>query len=273
METSSRKIDFSNELTLIPFSDLHLGSRACSERKIDRLFQKILNTHDCYAIGLGDYADLVVKNDMKRFMGSCTKAELLNTLDAAINQQRNIVIEKLKPLADAGKLLGLAEGNHEYSIKQHHSYDIMQDICKALAVPYLGYSFFYNLVLSKKGTRRGVVTIYGHHGFGSSKRGGSAINKREDLTMKYDADIYLMGHDHHAGGKRLVRLYADKGATPRIVQKPIIVAATGSFLKTSISGDITYSEKAGYMPNFLGAVEITIDYTGSFHDLEMHIKE
>lgn len=273
METASRKIDYKDVLTIIPFSDLHLGSRSCAEGKIDRLFKRIVDTPDCYAIGLGDYADLVIKNDIKRFMGSCTKDELLNCLDSAVNEQRNLVVRKLQPLADAGKLIGLLEGNHEESIKKHHSFDIMQDICERLKVPNLGYSCFFNLVLSKKGNRRGVVTIYAHHGFGWSKKVGSAMNRREDLMGKYDADLILLGHDHFCGGTRLVRLYATTADKPKIKEKPVIIAATGTYHKTAIQGYTSYSERAGYPPQPLGSVEITIDYTGHENDLEMHIKE
>ena len=275
MEVFAKELKFKEKLRLIPFSDLHLGSRAATETKFKRLVDWILSKPDTYAIGLGDYCDAVLRQDMKRFSGKCTKDELLDLLDSAINEQRNLVIKYLKPLADNGRLLGLCEGNHEESLKKHHSFDMLKDVCHALNVPYLGFSFFYRLTLSKiekKPTKRSLV-IYGHHGFGSSRKPGASLNRKVDMISSYDADIILMGHDHHKFGSRMIKLGITPYGIPRIVHKPVIVAATGSFLKSVVQGDTTYSEKYGYRPNDIGVVRIDIRMSGRFHDFDIHCSE
>lgn len=274
MELHTSKVVFKEKLRLIPFSDLHLGSRAASESKFRKLVDWVLKKEDTYMIGLGDYADLVTRQDLKRFAGKCTKDDLLDMLDSAVNEQRDLVIKHLKPIADASRLLGLASGNHEYSYKKYHSFDLMKDVCKELKVPHLGYSFFYRWVISKgKGLSVRNVTIYGHHGFGSSRRSGGAMNKRELIMAQYDADIVLMGHDHHKFGSRYIRLSVSQSGVPKIIHKPVILAATGSFLKTVVEGDLTYSEQFGYPPNDIGVVRIDIDLKGHDRDLDIHVSE
>ena len=274
MQAAASKVEFDKKLRIIPFSDLHLTANASAEKKFNKLVQWILSKPDTYAIGLGDYADAVVRQDIKRYAAGVTKPELMSSLDSLLNANRDYVIKALKPLADAGRLLGLAEGNHEESIKKHHSYDILRDVCNTLNVPYLGYSFLYRLTVRKKSrdTQKNVV-IYGHHGFGASRKGGAAMNRREDILCKYDADIVLMGHDHHKFGRRLIRISMTGHGKPRLVHKPVIIAATGSFLKTCIEGETTYAEKAGYPPNDLGVIRIDIDIVGESKDLDMHISE
>jgi hypothetical protein len=275
LETALRRINFKETFTIIPLGDLHLSARACAEKQLNRLIQYVLNKEDCYIIGMGDYSDLIVRQDVKRFMGSCGKRELNDLLDSALNEQRNAVIKKLKPLADEGKILGLGEGNHEYDIKKFHSFDVMQDICSALKVPYLGTSYFYRLILTKKrmGSKR-AVTIWGHHGFGQGGYTiGGAVNKRVRMFQYYDADIILMGHDHQKFGTRMIRLCIDESDPPRIVHKPVIVGATGSYLKTAIKGDTTYSERKGYPPTDLGVIKIKITFTGHEKNLDIHVSE
>lgn len=274
MEVAASDVVFKNRLNLIPFSDLHFGSKASDEKRFDRLIKWILSKEDTYAIGLGDYSDSIIRQDLKRFSANATKDDMLIYLDNLLNEQRDLVINKLKPLADAKRLLGLGLGNHEHAISKHHSYDMMKDICRELKTPYLGYSFLYRWRIKKASdnTRRNVI-IYGHHGFGASRKGGAAMNKREDILCKYDADVILCGHDHHKMGRRLIRLGITSNGEPKIIHKPVIIAATGSFMKTCIQGDTTYAEMAGYPPNDIGVVKITMDIVGKDHNLDIHVSE
>jgi hypothetical protein len=255
---------------------MHLGARTSAENKFKRLVQWILKKPDCYAIGLGDYADLITRQDLRRFTGTVNKEDLMQEIDSLVNNQRDMIVHNLKPLADAGKLLGLAEGNHEESIKKHYSFDVMKDVCKTLGVPNLGYSFFYRMAI-KKGTHNVIknVIIYGSHGFSSSRRGGAAMNKRELIMANYDADIILMAHDHHKFGRRFIRLGITEKGEPRLIKKPVIIAATGSFKKTLVEGHTTWEETRGFPPNDIGVVRININIKqeGGEDKLDMHISE
>lgn len=254
--------------------DIHLGSRACDEKRLDKLIGWVLNKEDTYVIGMGDYVDGILRQDLKRFMGTAIKEELRDMLDSMINEQTRMVVKKFKSLADEGRLIGMAEGNHEYSIKQHHSYDILKEICSQLSVPFLGYSFFYRLTLKKANTatKRNLV-IYGHHGHGTGRKVGSSTNRLVDGITSYDADVHLMGHDHQKLGKRYIRLGVTSKGNCKLVHKPVVLARTGSFLKTCVVGDTTYAEKAGYPPNDLGVVRIDVRFVGEEKEMDIHISE
>jgi hypothetical protein len=272
IEAYARSIKLKDKITIIPIGDTHLGSRACDEKRLDRLLKWILDRPDTYVIGMGDYADMVIRQDLKRFSGSCVKEELNDMLDSMLNAQSYLVREKFKPLADAGKILGMAEGNHELSMKQHHSFDLMGDICSVLKVPYLGYSFLYRLTLKKGTTIRNCI-IYGHHGHGGGRKAGGHLNRIEDAVTFFDADIFLMGHSHNKIGTRGVRLGITQSGEPKIIHKPVLMARTGTFLKTCIQGTTTYSEKAGYPPTDLGVVRIDLRFQGHSKELDIHVSE
>jgi hypothetical protein len=165
-------------------------------------------------------------------------------------------------------------GNHEDSIHQHHSTDVHRRICKRLAIKDLGYSAFIRLTLKKStgGVKRNCV-VYAHHGHGAGRRTGGSVNRLEDSIMKYDFDIGLSGHDHQKFGKRFVKLHISPHGKPKIKHKPIIIARTGTFLKTAIEGDTTYSEKAGYPPTDIGVVKIVATFKGKEKELDLHVSE
>lgn len=251
-----------------------MGARGCDEQRFDRIVNYITKKDDCYAIGLGDYADLILRQDLKRFTGSVAKRELLDMLDSMLNEQTNLVERKLKPLIKGGKLLGLGEGNHEYTTKQHHSFDITKEVCNRLNVPFMGYSWFLRLVIKKKSCNVvRTVIIYGHHGYGGGRTTGGSMNKLEQSVKFYNADIFLSAHDHQKVGKRLIRLGVTAENNPKIIHKPVIIAKTGTFLKTCEQGDTTYAERLGFPPTDLGVVKIKIGFEGRDKRLNLHVSE
>ncbi len=223
-------------------------------------------------LGMGDLVDLIIWQDLKRFSGTTIKKELLQNLDRTLNDQRDMVVRKLKTLAERDKILGLACGNHEEKIKKKYSFDIMADICKFLNVPFLGYSFLYRLGLKKQnnGTRR-CVDIHAHHGWSACRTKGGSVKQVEDFAKSMVADIHLMAHDHKKWGTRDVQLRANNDM--RMVDKPTILARTGCFLRTNIEGDTTYSERMGYNPMDLGVVRIDMSFQGDNKDLNLHVSE
>lgn len=250
-----------------------MGSRACDENKFDALLRYILNKEDAYTVLIGDMVDAVVRQDLKRFMGKCTTDDILNALDEALNIQRDMYIKKFKPLADAGKIIFVGEGNHEYEIKRNHSFDITRDVCKELGVPYGGYATFCNLFLQRgKGNTSRLLRIFSHHGFGSSRRTGMALNKIEQLVINHKADIYIIGHSHKKVASKEVKVYVTETMNPVLKYKPMIFASAGTFLKTYLQGSTTYSEKAGHPPVPLGVVKIIVSLDGN-KEFNIHVSE
>jgi hypothetical protein len=101
------------------------------------------------------------------------------------------------------------------------------------------------------------------------------MNKRELLMTYYDADIILLGHDHHKFGRRFIRLGITSSDNPHLVKRPVIIAATGSFKKTLVEGHTTWEETRGFPPNDLGVVRININIKeeDGIDKIDMHISE
>jgi UDP-2,3-diacylglucosamine pyrophosphatase LpxH len=256
MEALAASIEFKDTFKLIPLFDMHLGAAACDENKLDRTIKQILDTPDCYTIAGGDMVDAILRQDMRRYMHGCANQEITDALDDALNISVRQAVKKLKPLADKGKLLGCMAGNHEVAVQKHHSFNISREICDRLDVPFLGYSCFYRLTLKKKkhGAKFGWV-IYLHHGFGGGRKKGSSINNLIDLAIKFQADCYIMGHDHKKITTKEEQFKITHSGAPKIVTREKVFVRAGTFLKSYLDGGrTTYSEQAGYPPTSTGAV-------------------
>ena len=275
MEVLAKSIKFSKKLRIIPIGDIHWGNPACDNKEIDQLLNWILKKEDTYMLGMGDYIDGVTWQD-KRFSGKLT-AEAMDDLTYTLNRERDMIVKKFEPLAEAGKIIGLLEGNHEYMLGQRYSFNMMGDVCskRFLNVTNLGYSCFIRLSIQKKNSPDRVknVIIYAHHGFGGGRKPGAALNRMADAMTNYDADILLSGHDHQKSGKRMVRLGITSKGTPKVTAKPVIIGKTGTFLRTADKGQTTYSERFGFPPTDVGSIKITIEFKGKDKELEMHISE
>ena len=275
MEVLAKSIKFSKKLRIIPVGDIHWGNPACDTKKIDQLLNWILKKEDTYMIGVGDYCDGITWQD-KRFSGKLT-ADAMDDLTYTLNRERDKIVDKLTPLAEAGKIIGLGEGNHEESLGKRYSYNMMGDVCskRFLNVKYLGYSPLTRLSLEKKsnpGKIRNVI-IYMHHGWGGGRKPGASINKLVDAIASYDCDIVISGHDHGKVGSRWPRLGITPRGKPELVYKTVILARSGTFLRTNALGYTTYSEKFGYPPSDLGVVKINIEFKGKDKRLSMHVSE
>jgi predicted phosphodiesterase len=252
--------------------DLHLGAAACWERKLDETIAEIMADPNAYAIGLGDYADLILRQDMKRFTGTVIKSELLDMLDDMLNAQLGIVVKKLAPLAKAGKLIGLIRGNHERTAINHHSFDLTKAACDKLNVPYLKDQAFVCITLSmNKSNTKQMVTFFVRHGHSASRKPGAAINQQLDDISSYDFDVMMIGHGHHKYVYKTVRIGPSKwiNGGRKIMQREIIVAQCGTYARTCTQGVECYSEQKGYKPTDIGSVAVELWISGEGQKLHM----
>jgi len=238
------KITISNKdvITIVPFGDVHLGSPNCDWDKFWR-FIKWAEKEDLYLIGMGDIFDVILATD-KRYSAEERQLPLLNAIDT--------IVKTLEPLAKQGKIIGLHRGNHEQKMADIGVGDPILNVCARLGVKFLGYSSFIQVVAKRKfnsGAESNALIIYCHHGFFSGRKRGSKINNLEDLSMYWDADLYLVAHSHDLfSSKRVcIDFY---GARDKAFLN------TGSFLKTTEIGTCNYSERAGYPPQKLGIARI-----------------
>ena len=241
---------------IIPFGDIHYGSPNCRLDKFKDLIKWGKNKKNVFWIGMGDYIDAIVPHD-PRFQSD----RKFEKIDKSVDK----MIGVLKPISE--RILTLITGNHEDKISRAGYFNPTKRMCEELDVPYGGYSTFIKVRAFIRGKRlhNRPLVIYAMHGYSSSRLTGSAVNGVERLAQWYDADIFLVAHNHKLWSTRQVRI--DYGG----YQKKIF-ANTGTFLETATIGSNEYAERKGYPPLKLGVIKILIKQKG--HGLwDLHTSE
>jgi predicted phosphodiesterase len=170
-------------LIIIPITDVHLGSRHSNVPYFKAFCEYILRTPNCVTILNGDLAETATKVSV----GAGMFEE-----EANIPEQLNALYQILKPLADAGKILGVGPGNHEERVYQMIGINPMELLADKLGVPYFGYQGFFNVVVNNISYK-----IVAFHGAGGGSTSASKTKSAEKLNSVVPiADLYFSGHTH-----------------------------------------------------------------------------
>lgn len=170
-------------LILVPITDVHLGHKCCNSPAFKAYVKYILDTPNAVTILNGDLAETATKISV----GMAMFEE-----EDHYPKQMAMLEEILKPLAKAGKILGVGPGNHEERIANMIGINPMQQLAKDLGVPYFGYQGFFRIVVN------GIVyKVAFHHGAGGGSTSGSKTNTSEKMNKVIaNADLYVSGHTH-----------------------------------------------------------------------------
>lgn len=242
-----------------PFGDIHMGSIDSAEGDFNSKVIECVNRENSYALGIGDYADCITKNDPRFDMdGLASWVEKGNIVES----QRIRVVEAFKPLVEAGKLIALGTGNHEEEIHLRHQCDITRNICRDLKVPYAGYSCFVILTFRRENSNESHQYIWhSWHGAGAAQTEGARLMRLMRLVNDIQAHIYTMGHLHAMTSHTPDRLMCVRG---RVKSIKLVATITGSWLRayTQPKGEqilnASYAEKKGYKPSRIGCPVIKI---------------
>ena len=246
-----------DRITIIPIGDLHLGSICCDKQAFEEMLDYIHTTDNTYTLLMGDLMDAIVHTDTRRYDISTIDPDLLTPED-----QIEYLIEKLKPLADKGKIIGMLEGNHEHELKKRSYIPVCKRISEAINIPFFGYQTVIRLNFRRQspGMIKDVVwtnTLYAHHGCGGGRRTGSIVNKVTDFMSQWDCDIYLMGHVHRKVAHTETMLTVPKRGKLRIEESRKLFGVIGTFLKSYTDDESsTYIERAGYPPVTIGTIRL-----------------
>lgn len=226
-----------NGLTIIPITDVHLGSKHANIPYFKAFVDHILAVPNCVTILNGDLAEIATKISV----GSAMFEE-----DIHIPEQLELLAEILKPLADAGKILGMGPGNHEERVAQMIGINPMQMLAKELNVPYFGYQGFFKVVVNNL-----PYKIAFHHGTGGGSTSGSKTNSAERMNKVVLADLYVSGHTHgRQTHQDQIFMFDDEQDLVLPWVRTYVVG--GSFLEY-FGG---YSEMKALAPSITGAVRI-----------------
>ena len=271
------RIQYDDKLRLRGLSDAHIGARAAEEKRLKKDIDTILSEKDSYVILLGDQVEAIVRQDLVRFNIKSVREDLVDEVDSLLNAQLREAIKTFKPLADEGRIIGALMGNHELQVKKRFSFDLHSELCERLHIKNLGYSCMIRIQTKKgkKATTR-ALNVYCHHGHGGTgRKSGASINRMEDLAGEWDADIFLMGHNHKRHTSKQPLLGMTSNGIPRLVEKSQVFIRTGGYYKTYQEGvDPSYGEIAGYKGVYIGEPPyVDIWEEGHYHDIKMKVTE
>jgi hypothetical protein len=231
-----------NYVELLFFGDLHLGHPECDIKKAKGFLDWALKNKS-YIIGMGDYIEAGLINSV----GDSVYQQELNP-----QKQMDEVIELLRPLADAGLIIGLHEGNHEDRILKTTSINVTKLMCKFLNIPYLGYSCWNLLKVGKQN-----YTMYTTHGSSGSKFKHTKLKAIMDILAWIKADIVAMGHVHSIAAEPVMAQQIDL-RSHMVVENKCYAVLTGSYLRW----DNTYAQSKNLPITKLGSpkAKLRVDY-------------
>jgi hypothetical protein len=241
-----------------PISDPHLFNAYCDVKAFRNYLAD--SGRNTYFLGMGDFFDAIVTVD-PRFQKSVAMGS-----DASLNDALDLGYELLSPYRN--RIIGLGIGNHERTVLTKYNIHLMRWLCEKLggqskenpeAYPRsLGYSWGITLRLRADEGGGRTLRIRGHHGWGGggSRTQGYPLTKYSRDMARWDADVYLYGHDHVKITDRIPRMSFTNN---RIISRDKLIGVCGTFLKTlSQSDEPTYSEAAGYTPTGMGGLTLCI---------------
>lgn len=239
---------------ILPIGDVHIGDKAFGDRGEKKLRGNIKFIK---------YNDPILSMLMGDIFNVATRTSKTNPLKSRdLDAEIDMAIEYFMPIKD--KLLGAIDGNHEQRLEDFCGMSPTKVLCRALDIPYLGYSAVYKIGVGVgrykiKGKlvekARKTYIIYTHHGFGGGITIGAKLNAVQRLrSILVNADLYLMGHNHGLvhGSERPYECDRRSGLSSELRQSFV---ACGSYL----SWNKSYAEKKGFPPQQLGSPRIRLD--------------
>ena len=185
-----------HDVTIVPISDVHLGSPGCMEREFMQFIETVKSTPNLYLTLGGDLID------------NGTKSSVTNVFRATMSpsQQKKQMANMLEPVRD--RILCFVPGNHERRSGKEVDDDPVYDIAAKLDLEHLYREniAFVKVQLGREdyedGTRmngrlRPTYMLVVVHGSGGGILTGGAVNRGERFGYVIDGmDALIVGHTH-----------------------------------------------------------------------------
>lgn len=176
-------------LTLYPISDVHLGAAECMEKEFYQYVK---------AIAVDDTAAVILAGDL---CNNGIKSSVTNVYDEVYSprEQKHMMADMLRPIKE--KIICAVRGNHCYRTTRETSIDIMEDICRELAIEdvYAQDMGFLKISLGRKieNSKPATYMFCVAHGAGGGQLLGSGANKPDAFQMAVEGvDGIITGHTH-----------------------------------------------------------------------------
>lgn len=186
----SVKVDLPSELDSIeiePMYDLHIGSKKCDYKEIQRRIARIKDNPNIYCILGGD----IINNSTKTSVGDVYEEPLTPM------QQIKKAVTLFEPIKD--KIIGVVSGNHERRSYKTEGIDLTYFLCSELRITdkydYAGVVIFLRFGDDIR-HRKMCYTIYATHGSGGGSTIGGKANKLSKTGAIINTDVVIVGHTH-----------------------------------------------------------------------------
>ena len=233
---------------LVPIGDIHLGSTAFGQRgreKLSGYLDWIAHTPHARFCLMGDIFDVATRH-------SATPPFESNSAEY------KTAVQLFAPYAK--KCLFAIRGNHCQRLLDFAGYDVMEQFCNALGVPYLGLSAVVHFDVGKED-----YTGYFHHSTGGGGTVGGALNRAVKLQdIVQGVDFYCIGHNHNLATAPRVVYHPNKFGTA-LEERCVWFVDCGSYLDYPES----YAELKMLAPGKLGSPRIRLD--GKRHDIHVSL--
>ena len=233
-------------VSIIFWGDVHVGSPHCWEEKAKEMLDYCL-ANDCYLWIMGDLLEVGLRDSV---------GDSIYTQTLSPESQMDRVLAWLRPLAQARRIIGMHEGNHEQRISQRVDFDITKlmrrDLCVGLEPhwkpKYFGYSAFTTIQVGSM-----YYQFYTTHGSSGSRFPHTKLKAIMDIHNFVDVDVVAMGHVHDLQTSSRVEVGINFSGT-QIEEKEKFVLLTGSYL----NWDDSYGQIKNMAPAIKGSPELML---------------
>ena len=215
-----------HDITIIPISDVHLGSPECMEKEFIQFVEKIAKEDNVYVTIGGDLLD------------NCTRSSIGNPFTAVLSPsaQKREMAKILEPIKD--RILCFVPGNHERRSGRDADDDPVYDIAAILGKEHLYREdiAFLKIKLGKarsskdQSRYRPTYMLVVVHGSGGGILTGGAVNRNERFGYVIDGmDVLISGHTHKPYTTQPGKLYIDP-QNNKVTIKPFKIVSATSWL-------------------------------------------
>lgn len=222
-------------------ADVHIGSRECDLDGFTAFLRRVLAADDNYIVLCGD----IINNGVKD--------SLTNVYEETMppNVQIEKAVELLRPLADAGKILGAVSGNHEARSRKAVDLDPTYTMMCMLGIPHLCRQnmAFIRIRLEKRNMADCYSLLLMH---------GKTANKKKQFAYALEGvDVLITGHTHDGIVEKPARMcFTHRNS---VVIKTLVSVTATSWLK--VGG---YGLAAMYQPKTTSDPQcVELSFTGS----------
>jgi hypothetical protein len=265
MEYVEKRIDLEQhpkgEVTILPIGDVQSGVPASDLTRLRRHMNWGASNRALF-LGMGDYVDMASPSNRRSLKAATLYDSVTSALEAKAQEDVGGFLEAVG--GSEHMWLGLLQGHHFMELEDGNTSDTM--IAQALGAPFLGDSAMVRLIFNDTSDCDGnpvSATIWCHHGRGSGNKAGSPLNTIEQVARGFNADIYLMGHQHKKVAAPTDELFFSSRG--QLLHHTKLLACTGSFLKGYLENSMlggrasgTYVEKGMMAPVSLGGIVIRL---------------